>query len=128
MFFFFSFSIYLPWLFPGAHPTDPGANARQFAQVVAAAVLAGELSILAALTAGHLVKSHMKYNRAKKTPEKGNNGTMNPPHEAVQSSLREENNQFDCKMTPGDTIVSKKGTESNNIKVFDEHAAPCEDS
>lgn len=48
----------------GSNASDPGANARQFARVVCAAVLAGELSLLAALCAGHLVSSHMKHNRS----------------------------------------------------------------
>lgn len=50
----------------GPHPTDPGANARQLAKIVACAVMAGELSLCAALAAGHLVQSHMTHNRAKK--------------------------------------------------------------
>jgi hydroxymethylglutaryl-CoA reductase (NADPH) len=29
----------------GSHPTNPGDNARQLARIVAAAVLAGELSL-----------------------------------------------------------------------------------
>jgi hydroxymethylglutaryl-CoA reductase (NADPH) len=41
----------------------PGDNARQLAQIVGAAVLAGELSLLAALAANHLVRSHMQHNR-----------------------------------------------------------------
>ena len=48
----------------GAHPTDPGDNARQLARIVAAAVLAGELSLCSALAAGHLVKAHMSHNRS----------------------------------------------------------------
>lgn len=48
----------------GPHPTTPGANARQLARIVAAAVLAGELSLCSALAAGHLVKSHMAHNRS----------------------------------------------------------------
>lgn len=50
----------------GPHPTDPGANSRQLAKIVACAVMAGELSLCAALAAGHLVQSHMAHNRAKK--------------------------------------------------------------
>lgn len=50
----------------GPHPTEPGANARQLAKIVACAVMAGELSLCAALAAGHLVQSHMVHNRAKK--------------------------------------------------------------
>uniref|UniRef100_A0A8C1WGX1 3-hydroxy-3-methylglutaryl coenzyme A reductase n=1 Tax=Cyprinus carpio TaxID=7962 RepID=A0A8C1WGX1_CYPCA len=47
----------------GASQECPGENARQLAKVVSATVLAGELSLMAALTAGHLVKSHMTHNR-----------------------------------------------------------------
>lgn len=47
----------------GPHPTEPGANARQLAKVVASAVLASELSLCSALAAGHLVQSHMQHNR-----------------------------------------------------------------
>lgn len=48
----------------GSHPTNPGENARTLARIVAAAVLAGELSLCAALAAGHLVNAHMALNRA----------------------------------------------------------------
>ena len=41
----------------------PGANAQQLAQIVAASVLAGELSLLAALAANTLVSAHMQHNR-----------------------------------------------------------------
>jgi len=51
----------------GCHGPGPegkeGEHARRLAEIVAATVLAGELSLMAALSAGHLVKSHMKYNR-----------------------------------------------------------------
>lgn len=43
----------------GAHPTNPGDNARKLARIIAASVLAGELSLCSALAAGHLVKAHM---------------------------------------------------------------------
>jgi hydroxymethylglutaryl-CoA reductase (NADPH) len=48
----------------GAHPTNPGDNARQLARIIAAGVLAGELSLCAALAAGHLVRAHMSHNRS----------------------------------------------------------------
>uniref|UniRef100_A0A8B9KTA9 3-hydroxy-3-methylglutaryl-coenzyme A reductase n=1 Tax=Astyanax mexicanus TaxID=7994 RepID=A0A8B9KTA9_ASTMX len=47
----------------GASEAHPGENARQLARVVCTTVLAGELSLMAALAAGHLVKSHMTHNR-----------------------------------------------------------------
>lgn len=48
----------------GAHPTNPGDNARKLARIVCAGVLAGELSLCSALAAGHLVKAHMAHNRS----------------------------------------------------------------
>ncbi|KQJ90788.1 3-hydroxy-3-methylglutaryl-coenzyme A reductase 3 [Brachypodium distachyon] len=54
----------------GANRESPGSNARLLATVVAGAVLAGELSLISAQAAGHLVQSHMKYNRSSKDMSK----------------------------------------------------------
>ncbi|KAL3624327.1 3-hydroxy-3-methylglutaryl-coenzyme A (HMG-CoA) reductase isozyme [Castilleja foliolosa] len=48
----------------GASKEAPGSNARLLATVVAGSVLAGELSLMSAISAGQLVNSHMKYNRS----------------------------------------------------------------
>ncbi|XP_059213559.1 3-hydroxy-3-methylglutaryl-coenzyme A reductase-like [Centropristis striata] len=48
----------------GTSSSQPGENARQLARVVCGTVLAAELSLMAALAAGHLVKSHMTHNRS----------------------------------------------------------------
>lgn len=48
----------------GANTSNPGENARTFARIVCGAVLAGELSLMSALAAGHLVRSHLKHNRS----------------------------------------------------------------
>ncbi|RHN54631.1 putative hydroxymethylglutaryl-CoA reductase (NADPH) [Medicago truncatula] len=50
----------------GASKETPGANSRQLATIVAGSVLAGELSLMSAIAAGQLIKSHMKYNRSNK--------------------------------------------------------------
>ena len=42
---------------------NPGDNARQLAHVVAAATIAGELSLMAALASNSLVSAHMAHNR-----------------------------------------------------------------
>lgn len=47
----------------GPNRDNPGENAKQLARIVCATVLAGELSLLSALAAGHLVKSHLTHNR-----------------------------------------------------------------
>ncbi|CAH2067593.1 unnamed protein product [Thlaspi arvense] len=48
----------------GASTESPGMNSRRLATIVAGAVLAGELSLMSAIAAGQLVRSHMKYNRS----------------------------------------------------------------
>lgn len=54
----------------GANKELPGGNARLLATIVAGSVLAGELSLMSALAAGQLVKSHMKYNRSSRDVSK----------------------------------------------------------
>ncbi|CAN4109771.1 unnamed protein product [Withania somnifera] len=54
----------------GANRESPGSNARLLATIVAGSVLAGELSLMSAISAGQLVKSHMKYNRSSKNVTK----------------------------------------------------------
>ena len=48
----------------GAHSTSPGANAQRLARIICASVMAGELSLMSALAAGHLIQAHMKHNRS----------------------------------------------------------------
>ena len=47
----------------GSNKEAPGENATKLARIVCGTVLAGELSLLSALAAGHLVKSHLTHNR-----------------------------------------------------------------
>lgn len=63
----------------GPHPTNPGDNARQLAKIIACAVMAGELSLCAALAAGHLVQSHMTHNRAKKPDTTSTSAAIQSP-------------------------------------------------
>lgn len=51
----------------GPNQEIPGENARQLAKIIACSVLAGELSLCAALATGQLVKSHMILNRKNQT-------------------------------------------------------------
>jgi hydroxymethylglutaryl-CoA reductase (NADPH) len=43
--------------------TPPGTNAKRFAEIIAAGVLAGELSLLGALAAQHLARAHQQLGR-----------------------------------------------------------------
>ncbi|KAJ8453077.1 hypothetical protein Cgig2_014840 [Carnegiea gigantea] len=54
----------------GANKECAGGNARRLATIVAGSVLAGELSLMSAIAAGQLVKSHMKYNRSSRDMSK----------------------------------------------------------
>lgn len=47
----------------GPHADSPSENSKTLAKVVCAAVLAGELSLMAALVNSSLVSSHMRHNR-----------------------------------------------------------------
>ncbi|CRK09462.1 hypothetical protein BN1708_002164 [Verticillium longisporum] len=75
----------------GPHPTTPGENARRLARIVAAATLAGELSLCSALAAGHLVKAHMQHNRSapptRSTTPAPASGTMTPVGLAMTSAV-----------------------------------------
>jgi 3-hydroxy-3-methylglutaryl-coenzyme A reductase (EC 1.1.1.34) len=44
---------------------ESGENAKKFAEIIAATVLAGEISLLAALAAGHLAKAHIRLGKGK---------------------------------------------------------------
>ncbi|NYZ79240.1 hydroxymethylglutaryl-CoA reductase (NADPH) [Candidatus Micrarchaeota archaeon] len=47
-------------------PGDPpGSNARKFAEIACATALAGEISLISALAAGHLAKAHDRLGRGK---------------------------------------------------------------
>lgn len=51
----------------GSSHERPGANSEKLARIVSATVLAGELSLMAALSSNDLVKAHMELGR-KATP------------------------------------------------------------
>jgi hydroxymethylglutaryl-CoA reductase (NADPH) len=83
----------------GSHPTNPGDNARKLARIVAAGVLAGELSLCSALAAGHLVRAHMAHNRSA-VPTR----SSTPVSSAVEPFLRAQNGSSippSLKMTNG---------------------------
>jgi hydroxymethylglutaryl-CoA reductase (NADPH) len=50
----------------GANREVPGSNASRLARSICAGVMAGELSLMSALAAGHLLRSHMRLNRSSK--------------------------------------------------------------
>jgi hydroxymethylglutaryl-CoA reductase (NADPH) len=74
----------------GPHPTNPGENARRLARIVAAATMAGELSLCSALAAGHLVRAHMAHNRSApptRTNTPAPSGPMTPVGLAMTTAM-----------------------------------------
>ncbi|KIL63528.1 hypothetical protein M378DRAFT_665597 [Amanita muscaria Koide BX008] len=67
----------------GPNQLNPGENAQQLARIVAAAVMAGELSLISALAAGHLVKAHLAHNRSQVNTPVASRPTTPGPHSAV---------------------------------------------
>jgi hydroxymethylglutaryl-CoA reductase (NADPH) len=51
----------------GPNKESPGANSKILSQIVCSTVMAGELSLMSALTSGDLLRSHMELNRKKPT-------------------------------------------------------------
>lgn len=47
----------------GTTPAGAESHSGRLARTIAAAVLAGELSLISALSSGHLISSHLKLNR-----------------------------------------------------------------
>lgn len=63
----------------GASQTSPGHNARKLARLIAASVMAGELSLMSALAAGHLIRAHISLNRSAPPTPGGTHGAHAPP-------------------------------------------------
>ncbi|CAH1796415.1 unnamed protein product [Owenia fusiformis] len=70
----------------GPNKTSPGENATQLARIVCATVLAGELSLMAALAAGHLVKSHLRHNRSQQNITISANSSSSSISEGTENS------------------------------------------
>lgn len=92
----------------GAHMSEPGANARQLARIIAAGVLAGELSLCSALAAGHLVQAHMAHNRSA-APSAAPSRQQSPGRGIGNANGNGERSQVGLAMT---SIVEKAGREA----------------
>lgn len=91
----------------GPHPTSPGENARQLAKIIACAVMAGELSLCAALAAGHLVQSHMAHNRAKKPEAPAAPATIAPAVAQTQANSTEKSPEEIARLKAGSVTCIK---------------------
>ena len=92
----------------GSHPTNPGDNARKLARIIAAGVLAGELSLCGALAAGHLVQSHMAHNRstpATRVNTPAPSGTQTP----VTAAMTAMQERAGLALSPLSTLTAPSG-------------------
>ena len=95
----------------GAHPTVPGRNAQQLARIIAAAVMAGELSLLSALAAGHLVRAHLVHNRSQmNTPSSSRPITPGPETPPNVPWIPPPNLKSATKVTVGPLTASPSAT------------------
>jgi hydroxymethylglutaryl-CoA reductase (NADPH) len=71
----------------GANKQKPGQNAQQLARLVAGTVMAGELSLMSALSSGHLISAHLALNRKPGgAPAHGHPATPTPTTTSPSSS------------------------------------------
>lgn len=111
----------------GSSKEIPGANAQRLARIIAAAVMAGELSLMGALSAGHLIQAHMKHNRSV-PPTPGHmtptgslpNGLFNMATSTTPSRSQDPPTRFQASMTPlvapsvgGSAMGSPDGSSSS---------------
>jgi len=68
----------------GPATDSPGKHADELARIICATVLAGELSLMSALSAGHLMKSHLKLNRKQDTTATIPSTTAEAPNPTLQ--------------------------------------------
>lgn len=92
----------------GSHPTNPGDNARKLARIIAAGVLAGELSLCSALAAGHLVQSHMAHNRSA-PPTRANTPAPSGTQTPVTSALTSMQERAGLAMSPAAALRAAEG-------------------
>mmetsp|Transcript_4415 Transcript_4415/g.5874 ORF Transcript_4415/g.5874 Transcript_4415/m.5874 type:complete len:576 (-) Transcript_4415:133-1860(-) len=91
----------------GTAAGNPGMNAKKLAQIIAATVLAGELSLNSALASNHLISAHMDLNRSSKhVPKKFEQGK-------VQPGLKKQRTSHDQ-----DLIGSEKGPKNQFLKLI----------
>ncbi|WAR00322.1 HMDH-like protein [Mya arenaria] len=90
----------------GSCDSAPGNNAQQLARVVCATVLAGELSLMAALAAGHLVRSHLRHNRSSINMQGSFQSSsclsksIAADMQDLRSTLIQNSANIDCKQSP----------------------------
>ncbi|KAJ2925089.1 hypothetical protein H1R20_g11997, partial [Candolleomyces eurysporus] len=99
----------------GAHPTQPGKNAQTLARIIASAVMAGELSLMSALAAGHLIRAHMTHNRSQvNTPAASAPVTPGPQSNPVLAQLSRSAKAAFSPLTP--LSPSMSSTSLNRLR------------
>ncbi|XP_077988663.1 3-hydroxy-3-methylglutaryl-coenzyme A reductase-like [Glandiceps talaboti] len=88
----------------GSSISQPGKNSQTLARIVCGTVMAGELSLMSALAAGHLVKSHMKHNRSSISMNMSTNLPVISEQNGDQSHAHKRAMSLDSATMPGTCI------------------------
>ncbi|XP_033750223.1 3-hydroxy-3-methylglutaryl-coenzyme A reductase-like isoform X2 [Pecten maximus] len=89
-----------------------GDRAGELARVVCATVLAGELSLMSALAAGHLVRSHLRHNRSTLNVIADTSGTSISKDCNIDCNNTELINTSRSRQSP-ETCISHSGTSTS---------------
>lgn len=113
--FVYLFNFIVKYFSLGAHKDTPGENSCQFAKILGATVLAGELSLMSALAAGHLVKSHLAHNRAKAEVPASSSSPTPTPAPASGTKVVEETKAGSEAAPSTESSRSQEGEKENGI-------------
>ncbi|XP_069137077.1 3-hydroxy-3-methylglutaryl-coenzyme A reductase-like [Argopecten irradians] len=102
----------------GGSGGKPGDGAGELARVVCATVLAGELSLMSALAAGHLVRSHLRHNRSTVNVLRDSSGTSIPTNININSDNTKVSSENNTKVSSENNT---KVSSENNTKVSSEN-------
>lgn len=109
------YNFFMKYFSLGAHKDTPGENSCQFAKILGATVLAGELSLMSALAAGHLVKSHLAHNRAKAEAPTSSTSPAPTPAPASGTKVVEETKAGTEAAPSAESSRSQDGEKENGI-------------
>jgi hypothetical protein len=101
----------------GTNDKNPGEKACLLARIICGTVVAGELSLLSALAAGHLVRSHLKHNRSttsvQGSPMKTVGRAGSPKSEKATAAALPSAFQSSCYLTTPE-LHEKSSTKKDN--------------
>lgn len=116
----------------GSCSDNPGENAKVLATIICGTVLAGELSLMSALAAGHLVRSHLKHNRSTlNVAPNQNNSALSQPSSMLQQETIKKLHSYNRVPVTGSVngfSNASKDLDSSHSKISNSKLINCESS